>query len=60
MQRRHAVGGVGEVDVHVCHVHPVVLVNDGKALVLGAGACQRILAIIDKDCLLYTSRCRTP
>jgi len=30
------------VDVHVCHVHPVVLVNDGKALVLGAGACQRI------------------
>ena len=42
VQRRHAVGGVGKVDVHVCHVHPVVLVNDGKALVLGAGACQRI------------------
>ena len=42
VQRCHAVGGVGKVDVHVCHVHPVVLVNDGKALVLGAGACQRI------------------
>ena len=42
MQCRHAVGGVGKVDVHVCHVHPVVLVDDGKALVLGAGACQRI------------------
>ena len=42
MQRRYAVGGVGEVDVHVCHVHPVVLVDDGKALVLGAGACQCI------------------
>ena len=40
MQRCHAVGGMGEVDVHVGHVHPVVLVDDGKALVLGAGAGQ--------------------
>ena len=40
VQRCHAVGGVGEVDVHVGHVHPVVLVDDGKALVLGAGAGQ--------------------
>ena len=42
VQRCHAVGGVGEVDVHVGHVHPVVLVDDGKALVLGAGAGQCI------------------
>ena len=40
VQRCHAVGGVGEVDVHVGHVHPVVLVDDGKALILGAGAGQ--------------------
>ena len=40
VQRCHAVGGMGEVDVHVGHVHPVVLVDDGKALVLGAGAGQ--------------------
>ena len=42
VQRCHAVGGMGEVDVHVGHVHPVVLVDDGKALVLGAGAGQSI------------------
>ena len=40
VQRCHAVGGMGEVDVHVGHVYPVVLVDDGKALVLGAGAGQ--------------------
>ena len=42
VQRCHAVGGVGEVDVHVSHVYPVVLVDDGKALVFGTGAGQFI------------------
>ena len=40
VQGCHTVGGVGKVDVHVRHVHPVILVDDGKALVLSAGACQ--------------------
>ena len=42
VQRRHAVGGVGEVDIHVSHVYPVVFVDDGKALVFGTGAGQFI------------------
>ena len=31
---------MGKVDIHVCHVYPVVLVDDGKALVFGTGAGQ--------------------
>ena len=55
MQRCHAVGGVGEVDVHVGHVHPVVLVDDGKALVLGAGASQFVQFFDDRHQLRHHS-----
>ena len=48
MQGGHTVGGMGEVDVHVGHVHPVVLVDDGKAFVLGTGAGQRIQLLNDR------------
>ena len=47
VQVGHAVGGVGEVDVHVGHVDAVVLVDDGQALVLGAGAGQLVQLLDD-------------
>ena len=42
VQRGHAIGGVGEVDIHVGHVHLVIPVDDGKAFVLGALFHQRV------------------
>ena len=35
------------MDIHVCHVHPVVLVDDSKTFVLGAGAGQCIQLLND-------------
>ncbi len=34
MKRRHAVSAVGEMNVHIRHVHASVLVNDGHAFIL--------------------------
>ena len=42
VQRRHAVGGVGEVDVHVGHVDSVFTVDDGGRGILRAGAGQGV------------------
>ena len=42
MQRGDAVGRVGEVDVHVRHVHAVAGVEDGNARVAAAGAGERV------------------
>ena len=44
MQRGDAVGRVGEVDVHVRHVHAVAGVEDGNARVAAAGAGERVQA----------------
>ncbi len=57
VQGCNAVGGVGKVDVHVRHVYPIILVDNGEALVLGAGARQLIqLSIIGISCGTTTSR----
>ena len=53
VQSRHAVGGVGKVDVHVRHVYPIILVDNGKALVLGAGAGQLVQLFNDRHQLRH-------
>ena len=53
VQGSHTVGGMGKVDIHVCHVYPVVLVDDGKAFVLGTGAGQRIQLLNDRHQLRH-------
>ena len=57
VERRHAVGGVGEVDVHVGHVHPVVFVDDGKAG--GAWKMRLHFSVIEKNIpILYRTKNR--
>ena len=53
VQIGNAVRRVGEVDVHVGHVDAVVLVDDGQALVLGAGAGQLVQLFNDRHQLRH-------
>ena len=48
VQGSHTVGGVGEVNIHMRHMHRSVPVDDGKALVCGAGSDQRIQLLNDR------------
>ena len=48
MQRGDTIRGMREMDVHMCHVDDIVLVDDGERRIFRAGPCQRVELLDDR------------
>ena len=48
MQSRNTIRGMGKMDIHMCHMHDLILVNDGKRSIIGTAFCKNIQFFDDR------------